>query len=149
MLSLTEPFASLHSPLANSLWSWGARRDADGAVFLRVWQDECRTIAGRPAVRITARAYFADKPDNLGWKERLAHVALIRAGCPAYLIMCTAANTQVEPRTIQHFNASELSVAGALFEHEGDYWLELAGRRSIASFRTNPTPSDPRTTRST
>jgi hypothetical protein len=100
MLSLTEMFASLGAPLANQRWSWGAERQNDGAVFLRVWQDESRKLDGRRSVRLTANAFFAEKPDNLGNAERLRHVELIRSGRPAYLVMCVAVDPKVEPRTI-------------------------------------------------
>lgn len=135
MLSLTEMFASLGAPLANQRWSWGAERSSDGAVFLRVWQDECRKIEGRRCVRLTANAFFADKPDNLGNAERLRHVALVRSGRPVYLVMCVAVDPKLEPRTIARFNRDEVFVGGALVDHEGDAWIELAARKPVREVR--------------
>lgn len=135
MLSLTETFSSLGAPLTNQRWSWGAERQDDGAVFLRVWQDECDKIDGRRAVRITANDDFADKPDNLGNAERLKHVELIRAGRLVYLIMCVALNPNEEPRKIAKFNDREVFVGGAVFDHAGDAWVELVSRRPFSAVR--------------
>lgn len=79
-MNLTELFAYLGARLANNRWSWGAVRQADGAVFLRVWQDEWQRVDGLCAVRITDNRNFADVPDNLGYAERLRHIDLLRGG---------------------------------------------------------------------
>jgi hypothetical protein len=55
-MTLSQLFEQLGAPLANVRWSWGAVRESDSAVFLRVWQDECRPIDGRMCVRIRSRA---------------------------------------------------------------------------------------------
>lgn len=137
MLSLSEMFASLGAPLTNQRWSWGAERPNGGALFLRVWQDECAKIDNRRAVRITANTYFAGKPDNLGNTERLKHVGLIRAGRTAYLIMCVAVDPGAEPRKIAHFNDREVFVGGEVFDYEDDVWIELVSRKPITEVRAN------------
>ncbi len=137
MLSLTEMFAALGAPLTNQRWSWGAERQSDGAIVLRVWQDECSKIEGHHAVRITATEYFEDKPNNLGNTERLKHVELIRAGRTVYLVMCAAVDTKVEPRAIAHFNDKEVFVGGRLFDHEGDAWVELQTRKPVSELLPN------------
>jgi hypothetical protein len=137
MLSLTEMFASLGAPLANQRWSWGAERPSDGAVFLRVWQDESKKLDGRRSVRLTANSFFADKLDNLGNAERLRHVNLIRSGRSAYLVMCVAVDPRLEPRTISKFNGHEVFVGGVLADFEGDAWIELASRRPVSEVRPN------------
>lgn len=85
----------LHASLRNARWSWGAVRAVDGAVFLRVWQDEKIRRESSWYMRLTAHKFFADKEHNLGWQERLAHVKLVQGGAPSYMVMC-------EARTLQH-----------------------------------------------
>ena len=46
-MSTSSFFASLGAPLVNSRWSWGARRSSDGAIFLRVFQEEKWIADGR------------------------------------------------------------------------------------------------------
>lgn len=65
-------------------------RAVDGAVFLRVWQDEKIRRESSWYMRLTAHKFFADKGDNLGWQERLAHVKLVQGGAPSYMVMCEA-----------------------------------------------------------
>ena len=137
MLSLTEIFASVGAPLANSRWSWGAQRRADGAVFLRVWQDECKKIEGKRVVCLNAREAFEDKSDNLGYVERNQHVAQVRNGNPCYLIMCHAVDPKASPRTIANFNGREVFVGGELHAFDGDAWIELKARATIGSVRPN------------
>lgn len=134
-MTLTELFSYLGAPLANNRWSWGAVRKTDGAVFLRVWQDEWRTVDGRRAVRITDNQFFADTPDNLGYSERLRHIDLIRMGNRSFMIMCLAHDVNANPRTIQSFNDREVFVGAAVFEHDGESWLEVVGREPIANVR--------------
>jgi hypothetical protein len=137
MLSLTEMFSSLGAPLANSRWAWGAERPSDGVVFLRVWQDECSRLDGKSFVRVTAHEFFKDRPDNLGFAERLSHLSLLRAGTPCYMIMCHAEDTKAHPRSIAGYNDRELFVGGSVIEFDGDTWIELKARVPVSHLRPN------------
>ena len=134
-MSLSELFAYLGAPLANNRWSWGAIRNRDGAVFLRVWQDEWQKVDGRRAVRITDNQFFADAADNLGYSERLRHIDLLRNGNPGFMIMCLANDLAANPRTIHSFNEREVFVGGAVIDHDGEVWLEAVRREPIANVR--------------
>lgn len=128
-MSQKELFERLGAPLVNARWSWGAVRALDGAVFLRVWQDEARRIDGRLFVRITATEHFQNNdPTNLGWQERLRHVDLVRNGAVSYMIMCVARDINAIPREVQNFNREEVFQGGQLIDLDGDTWLELRGR---------------------
>jgi hypothetical protein len=70
-MTLTGLFASLGAPLANQRWSWGAVRPTDGAVILRVWQDEGRKIDGAAFTQITFMGPSEASASNLGYAERL------------------------------------------------------------------------------
>lgn len=129
-MSPSELFRRLGAPLKNVVWSWGAVRSSDNTVFLRVWQDRERKVDGKWYTRLTHHAVFVDDPANLGWQERLAHVAKIREGAPCYLVMCEAKDVNASPRAIKSFNDRELFVGGAVVEMDGDWWIERTARIS-------------------
>ena len=129
--SPSEFFRRLGAPLVNVVWSWGAVRASDGVVILRVWQDRERKVAGKWYTMLTHHAVFADDPGNLGWQERLGHLAKIRDGAQCYLVMCEAKDVGASPRTIKSFNDRDLFVGGALVEMDGDWWIERAGRVAV------------------
>lgn len=131
-MSQKELFERLRAPLANARWSWGAVRPSDGVVFLRVWQDESKRIDGRLFMRITANNYFQNNdPKNLGWQERLRHVALIRGGSASYMVMCVSIDQSASPREVQSFNKEEIFRGGQVIDTDGDTWLELLARVSV------------------
>lgn len=130
-MSITALFEKLGAPLANSRWSWGGVRE-DGAVVLRVWQNETRRIGDKLHIQLTHRAVFSGREDNLGYQERNRHVEQIRAGARCYMVMCEPKNTQVEPREIKGFNEREVFVAGDMVEHEGDLWVPIADRKPVS-----------------
>lgn len=140
-MSPTDFFRFLGAPLANHRWSWGAIRPSDGALFLRVWQDETRKIDGRLHAQVTAHQWFKDDPGNLGYAERLRHIDLIRQGAPAYAVMCVAADTTASPRVIHTFDRNDLFVGGAIRHVDGEEWLELLGRKPVSELRQSGTPS--------
>jgi hypothetical protein len=128
-------FEWLGAPLVNIRWSWGAVRSVDNAVFLRVWQDECKRVNGHFCVKVgyVDRAELGD--GNHGRNERREHLALIRHGAPSYLIMCRAEDPTAVPRTVKGFNASEIFVGGRVVETEDTLWLEVIGREDAARAR--------------
>src|SRR5690349_5448881 len=99
----TDFFKWLGAPLKNNQWSWGAARAKDGAVFLRVWQDESTQVDGRTLMRLTNREVSTSRRADLGYRERLTHLDLVRAGAHCYLIMCVARDPRSAPRTIESF----------------------------------------------
>lgn len=125
-MSISAHFFSLGAPLRNIRWSWGAVRNSDGAIFLRVWRDEKIHQDRRSFMRVTAHAHFVDRPQNLGWRERLRQVEEIKGGAIAYMIVCDAVDPSAVPRTIRKFDNKTIFLGGELLEYEGDSWLELA-----------------------
>ena len=125
-------FERLGAPLGNVRWSWGAVRQQDGAVFLRVWQDECRGFNNRLFMRITDHDYFSkNDPANLGWLERLKHVDLIRNDPLVYMVMCVAEDINATPRKVKGFNKNEVFTGGCLVDCDGETWLELGERVNV------------------
>ena len=134
-MTLTGLFKYVGAPLANSRWSWGAVRPVDGAVFLRVWQDEVRKSGKRYLARVTAIAHFQGDECNLGFAERMRHIELIRQGARSFMIMCEAKDVHASPRAIGKFNEREVFVGGALEEADGEWWLEMTSRQPVRSVR--------------
>lgn len=124
-MTQTQMFASLSAPLKNSRWSMGSVREADGALFLKVWQDESRRINGKRFVWLSDEL---PPEDDVGAKERLEHVELIKSGQPCYLIMCQPADSKAKPRKMQSFNKKEVFVGGEVIVEDNAYWVELEGR---------------------
>lgn len=129
-MCISELFQRVGAPLANIRRSWGGVR-RDGAVVLRVWQNETRRIDGQLCIRLTHHRDFAGKDGDLGYQERLHHVAQIQAGASCYMVMCEPMNTKDVPRRIKRFNERELFRAGELAEQDGDLWVPLASREPI------------------
>lgn len=121
----TALFASLGAPLVNSRWSWGAVRPADGAVFLRVWQDRMRTHDGQQFVQITHHARYGDNSSNPGYRERVRHVDRVREGSACYLVMCEAVDPFARPRKVRRFNDAEVFPGGHLTQMDGEWWVEI------------------------
>lgn len=128
---ITALFEKLGAPLANSRWSWGGVRE-DGAVVLRVWQNETQHIGDKLYVQLTHRAVFSGRENNLGYQERNRHVEQIRMGARCYMVMCKPKSTQDEPRRIKEFKEHEVFVAGDIVEYEGDLWVPIADRKPVS-----------------
>ena len=134
-MTQTQLFKYLGAPLANSRWSWGSVRLQDGAVFLRVWQDRKRKHEGSWYMMVTHHEKYLGKEDNLGYQERLEHVAKIRDGARCFMIMCLAEDVDAVPRKIQSFNSNEIFVGGKFVELDGDAWVEMVARKPISQVR--------------
>lgn len=127
-MPISEFFARLGAPLHNLMWSWGAQRKSDGAIFLRAWQDETLTINGTHHVCILNMSLPESILSSNGIKERQQHIEMIRAGAQAYIVMMRAVNTQAIPREIAGFNEKDIFVGGKLLEQDGKIWLSYTKR---------------------
>jgi hypothetical protein len=139
---ISDLFKSLGAPLANQRWSWGAVRKSDGAVFLRVWQDEAQKIDNRWFSQVSFSEFFKSDPTNLGYIERLKHLVLVQGGSRSYMIMCLARDPKATPRAIKSFDRDSVFLGGRLLEIDGDLWLERADRLPITKARSNPSATE-------
>jgi hypothetical protein len=130
-VSQKEFFAKLGAPVVNSRQGWGSVRPSDGAVFLRVWQDEFQTQNGRRLVQVTHHDSHEVEVKNSGDQERLQHVERVRQGATCYLMMCQATDVNARPRVVKQFNDQEVFSAGGVVELDGDLWMELGARVPI------------------
>jgi hypothetical protein len=119
-MTMKELFETLGAPLNNFRWSWGAVRERDGVVFLRVWQHQVRMHNGSRLVELTR----GDAPLKLGRRERLKHIDLIHNGARCYLIMCVAENPSATPRSVRSFNAREVFLGGRLRQVDANLYIE-------------------------
>ena len=127
-MSLTAHFAKLGAPLRNSRWSWGSVRESDGAVFLRVWQDEKVKIDGRTFMMVTHHAAYVGNESSPGYRERMQHVELAKSGSTVYMIVCIVRDAEESPRKIDRFIKDDVFIGGEIIDYNGDTWIEQAGR---------------------
>ena len=138
-MSISGFFEKLGAPLHNKRWSWGSVRKADGAVFLRVWQDEKVVIDKLPVMMVTHHDKYASNPDDLGYQERLSHIELIRNGVRCYMVMCRAKDPNKSPREIASWNKEVLFEGGEIVEMNGDTWIKVRTKVKVAEV-TKQTP---------
>ena len=136
-MSRSELFEKLGAPLKNPRWSWGAVSKS-GNVYLTAWTDQFRRIKEKDFVRLTDNKVSGSKQRNLGYLERLEHVALISKGAKSYCVLCTVKDELESPRRMLDFNRRELLVGGELIKHDGDWWLEDRGRKSMNLVERSP-----------
>ncbi len=129
-MSISSLFKDIGAPLRNIRWSWGGVR-SDGAVILRIWQNEIDPRGGRRWAQLTHHQAFLGREKNLGYRERNRHVDLVKAGASCYLIICEARDVTKVPRVIKSFNGCELFVTGDHAEYQGNTWIEITGCESI------------------
>ena len=130
-IGITALFDKLGVRLRNHIWSWGGVR-ADGAVFLRVWEDETRTEGNRIFVRVTKHQRYQKKvPKHRGYLDRLEHLARVKNGATSYMVICVAKDVKAIPRSVKSFNSDELYRGGKLIDFDGDSWLEILRSVSV------------------
>lgn len=150
--SISQYFEYLGAPLVNVRWSWGASSshtllaeatDEQGGpnasspayVVLRIWQDRCERRDGTLWARVTHHDKYMDY-DALGWKERLRHIELTKAGTQPYFIMCRVEEPNISPKEIASFDGKTVFVGGSSEVYDEDVWIQLVDRQP-ASFLRN------------
>jgi hypothetical protein len=127
-MNISSFFEKLGAPLRVNRQSWGAVREKDGAVFLRVWQDRKMVKDKTPVMMVTHREKYVNDQNNFGFKERLEHVELIRNGAKCFIVMCKVKDREAMPRTIETFNDKEIFVGGDILEIDGETWVKVHSR---------------------
>jgi hypothetical protein len=127
----------LGAPLVNVRWSWGAIRELDTTVFLRVWDDEVQTREGREFVRVCRAVSQVDSTD-LGHRERIKHVDRVRGGARCYLVMCTAVDPAESARRVRQFNDKEVFIGGAVEQFDDHWWIERLSAVSVGEVAAAP-----------
>ena len=136
-MTQTQYFQWLGAPLVNPRWSWGSVRD-DGVVFLRAWQDETAKIDGKRYILVVHHAAFVDKPNDLGYQERIRQVDMVRAGARCYIVMVEADPARLPARIIKSYNSDDVFAVGAIRDHGGKEWIELLQRVPATQVRWQP-----------
>src|SRR5262249_29221992 len=72
---------------------------------------------------------------NLGYRERLDHLAAIKAGAPCFLVLCDAHDPSTRPRRILKFDARILGVGGNLKVDADRTWMRVSGYKLAAEVR--------------
>jgi putative restriction endonuclease len=117
---------TLGSPLSNTRWSWGASNLVTGQLFLRVWEDERKTINGTEYIAIFGSDWESKSP---GLPERRRHVELLWQGIEGYGVLCTAVDPHsTGPREILAFDQERLIQFGSLRDDAGTTYAEIVAR---------------------
>lgn len=128
-MSISALFEELGAPLHIVRQSWGAVRESDKSVFLRVWQDGTHPF---PHLANSYYTWVSDIDENdlsFGAVERRKHIDLIKnEGYKAYMIMCVAEDDQAESRKIREYDQKDIRVGGKLAEISGSLYIENIGR---------------------
>jgi hypothetical protein len=128
---------TLHAPLGNTRWSWGAVNPKTGQLFLRVWVDERETVSGVDQIHVLGTDWSSRSP---GYPERQRQVELLRAGTEGYGVLCVAENPATRgARKIKEFDQQTLLRFGPLIERGGDVYATINGTVS-ADAVTQPLP---------
>lgn len=128
-MTMQRLFEILSSPLKNVQWSWGAVREEDKVVFLRVWQDSFFMENGKWYVWVTDTKPELDK--SSGAPERRGHIKLIREhGYRALMITCVSGDG--EHREVVSFDKKDVRQGGSSFlDINGEVYMEVLSRITI------------------
>jgi len=128
-MSISALFEELGAPLNNKMWSWGAVRESDQSVFLRVWQDGTQRFGHLPNAYYTWVSDMDENDQSLGAIERRKHIDLIKnSGYKAYMIMCVVEDDEATTRIIREFDHKDIRLGGKLSEISGSLYIENIGR---------------------
>ena len=131
IMSMSSHFEELGAPLTNNMWSWGAVRDSDKTLFLRVWQDGTTKYEELGNNYYTWVTDVDNSNNSLGASERRSHVKLISEGYIVYMVMCQAQDgdsVDAKQGSVKDFNDKELFLGGRLVEYKGQILLENVKR---------------------
>jgi hypothetical protein len=112
------------------MWSWGAVRESDRTIFLRVWQEGYKKIDNSRCVWVCDTD---GSNQTLGGNERRRQVELIKDGYRAFMIMCKSEDGNCEK--VIDFDQEQLFVGGKLIEVDGQMYLEYLGRIDVREAR--------------
>ena len=103
---------TLGANLNNARWSWGAFNPLTNQLFLRVWEDEIKTIDGNKYIAILKKSWGGTSP---GYKERKRHIETYLNGAEGYGVLCTAKDIHGQgSRTIKKFENNFLLKFGEI-----------------------------------
>lgn len=128
-MSISAFFEDLGSPLNNIMWSWGAIRNSDKSVFLRVWQDGTYRFEHLGKSYYTWLSDVTETDQSLGAAERRRHIDLIKnEGYKVYMVMCVAEDDEADTRKIKEFDRKDIRLGGKIVEISGSFFVENIGR---------------------
>ena len=108
----------LGAELNNIRNSWGAVNQVHHTVFLRTWEDQNKSIDGRDHVLLLGGDW---KHSLVGYRERVRHVGMLRAGWAVFAVYCTAEDPNAEgAKKIRSFDDKTVRLLGEVIEQDGD-----------------------------
>jgi len=116
---------SLHAPVNNPRWSWGAFDESTNTVFLRLWKDNSIEIDGKPALQVFGKTKpneVRSGPRVAAQNERQRHIDFAKNGADIYGVICTAIDEKSEIRGIADYDASVLAKLNGFADRNGETW---------------------------
>lgn len=98
--------------LTNTRWSWGASNPDTRQVFLRVWNDDFKTIDRVKHIRILGKDWGGS---SRGFPERQRHIEELRKGAEGYGVLCIPRDI-ADKRYIKTFIQHELLRFGKIID---------------------------------
>lgn len=125
-MKISEFFKSrLGVKLKNDRWSWGASNHDTRQVFLRVWDDDFKTIDDVEHIRILGKDYWVGQ--SPGFPERQRHIKELRKGAEGYGVLCTPRDLD-DTRRIKTFNQEVLLRFGKIIDIGNDVFAPVVDR---------------------
>jgi putative restriction endonuclease len=129
----------LGADLRNSRWSWGSFDPVTNRVYLRVWEDQLRSIGGEEFILVLRSSPRRQSP---GYAERQGHLELIRQGAEAFGIVCTARDPATDgAREIRAFESQVLLQLGEIVDRPEGQYARVAERVPTTELRRPQTSS--------
>jgi hypothetical protein len=133
-MNITEFFdKQLDSPLANALWSWGAKSRDGKRIALRVWAHDGRKRDGKYWMSVDYADWGNSAPGYVssGIAERQRHVAEMRSGVPAIGVVCEAIDGDTS-KGIKSFDDRQVLVFTSEFmETHGEVFVRYVEKRKL------------------
>jgi putative restriction endonuclease len=121
---------TLGAPLRNARWSWGAISPTTGQLFLRIWEDQRKTVDGVSCFLILRGKW---RSNSEGTPERHEHIELMKRGARAFGVVQVAERTGGGGRVMKSFNSHALIRFGRLIEKGDSVYATIAGQVPVAA----------------
>ena len=130
-MNITDFFdKKLDCPLANAIWSWGAKSRNGKRIALRVWSHQGRKVDGKYWMSVDYTDWAKSAPGYMssGIAERTRHVAEMKTGHPAIGVICEAVDGDTD-KCIKSFDDRQVLVfAHEFMEIDGDVFVRYTAK---------------------
>ena len=143
MVGINRFFESvLGVPPVNKRWSWGAFDHFKNRLFLRVWADQIKKIAGKEYVLVD-RDQYDEGYESPGINERRKQVSMMKnPGVQGYGVVCVPYDESDGNRKIAKYDCNQLLRLGSIIHRNGQSYAQIVERVPVEGLIRNPTPDE-------